>query len=205
VGYSAEYRDNETNASLLRSLADLPAGEDEQLTGLWVEEGLEAVSGSETIAQNPFRRDLPRAVAPQSIWPWLIVVGACLFWGDVFVRRVQVNFEWLTPLLARARDILLRRQRPVAVPETMSRLRSRKQEIGQQIETQKAATRFQLNEPDSAIAPPPVVGQETTTAPPSRSSEPSLGQQDDTEQESYTERLLKAKKQVWRDQNEDKK
>ena len=45
-------------------------------------------------------------------------------------------------------DIVLRRERQVAAPETMARLRSRKAEVDRSIESRRAATRF---EPDAAL------------------------------------------------------
>ena len=70
------------------------------------------------------------------------------FLADVFVRRVQINLQWLVPIWTRLLDIVLRRERQVAAPETMSRLRSRKAEVDQSIESRRAATRF---EPDAAV------------------------------------------------------
>jgi hypothetical protein len=201
VGYSAEYRDNETNLALLHSLAKIPAGKGP--AGDFTEEGLAAVALAEKIAQIPFRRDLPPAIMNQSIWPWLVVLGSCLFWGDVFVRRVQVNFEWLLAALGRAWDAILRREREVAVPETMSRLRTRKQEIGQQIEGRRTAARFEITDPTAATGPPPLEGGPAATIERPRQTEEL--KPDGQEPESYTERLLKAKKQVWLDRDEERK
>jgi hypothetical protein len=202
VGYSAEYRDNETNLSLLNSLAKIPAGDGP--AGQLAKEGLAEASQASQVALNPFRRDLRPAVTNQSIWPWLVVAASCLFWGDVFVRRVQVNFEWLWAALARSWDAMLGREREVAVPETMSRLRSRKQEIGAQIEGQRATARFEITDPTAAAAPPPLEGPATPAAPRPTAAPPGM-KPEGPQAESYTERLLKAKKQVWRDRDDDNK
>jgi hypothetical protein len=154
------------------------------------------------LAVNPFRRDLPQAVATQDIWPWLVLAASCCFFGDVFVRRVQVNFTWLTPIWTRAVDVILRRERQEQAPETMSRLRSRKAEVDQSIESRRAATRF---EPDEALPVDPnaldaAEAKPTTAAPPTTPTAKPVAEQ---EQEDYTSRLLKAKKQVWRDRPKD--
>jgi hypothetical protein len=205
VGYSPEYRDNETNTSLLESIARIPAGETDGPAGQYVEEGLAAAAGDRELAENPFRRDLPQAVTNQSIWPWLVVAAAALFWTDVFVRRVQLDLTWLWAALARVRDRVLRRQLAVPEPATMSRLRSRKQQIGEQLEGRRAAARFQLDEGDTrqpSSAPLFGLAQDqperptpSTTAPESRP--------DAAREESYTERLLRAKKQARRDRDEE--
>lgn len=205
IGYSAEYRDNETNMALLASLAKLVARNGE--AGVLVESGLDTEQMERMLEANPFRRDLPLAVSNQSIWPWLVMLSSCLFLADVFVRRVQVNFLWLLPALATARDFVLRRERPVPVPETMSRLRSRKAEIGEQIESRRASARFEASEEHLAET----AGQElpaaaTSQHPPTQQSDkPSLEKTDEPQEESYTERLLKAKKKVWHDRDQDAK
>ncbi len=200
VGYSAEYRDNETNLALLKSLANMPAKNG--LPGQLVDVGLGLSQPKQLLAANPFRRDLPPAIANQSIWPWVILLGSCVFFADVFVRRVQVDFEWLMPMLARTRDWVLRREKAVPVPETMGRLRSRKREISKQIEGRRAATRF-----EEPIDLPPetsdAVAQASASAPTSkpRPQKPVSETPDEAAGPSYTERLLKAKRQVWQDRD----
>jgi uncharacterized membrane protein len=199
VGYSAEYRARETNVPLLESLAALPAAGGPP--GVFVSEGLEAAIADGDSEQNPFRRDLKPATADRSIWPWLVVAASCLFWGDVFVRRVQVDLSWLSPALARTRDFVLRRQAAPAMPETMSRLRSRKRQLGNEIAQRRSAVRFESSEAPPAGAAPPVVAAATPelAAPAVR---PPTNEPDSAPAESYTERLLKAKKQAMRDRND---
>jgi uncharacterized membrane protein len=200
IGYSAEYRENETNEALLQSLLEKPG--DAQPAGNLVETGLDMSKMEELMESNPFRHDLPPALANEPIWPNLLVLASCLFFADVFVRRVQVNWQWLTPLWGRVLDKVLRRQPVVKTPETMSRLRSRKQEIGQQIESRRSAARYEG--PHVAEAPP-VASLPTTKETPAPSQTPPP-ETESPPQESYTERLLKAKKQVWQDRNpQDKK
>ncbi len=89
-----------------------------------------------------------RRCRAQDIWPWLVLAASCVFFGDVFVRRVQVDLQWLVPIWTRLLDIVLRRERHEAAPETMARLRSRKAEVDRSIESRRAAARF---EPDAAL------------------------------------------------------
>jgi uncharacterized membrane protein len=207
VGYSDEFRDRETNMPLLESLAKLPTkgGKPGELM-----EPLPDVrkNGAEPnfdaqLAVDPYRRDLPRAVSSQDIWPWLVMMGSCLFFADVFVRRVQISLEWLAPVWGRFVEIVLRRKRSVAAVPTMERLRSRKADIERSIETRRAATRF---EPDPTVAAEaakqtPLVTRPTAGPQPVG---PPKAEADKPAEESYTERLLKAKKQVWKDRGEEK-
>jgi hypothetical protein len=146
---------------------------------------------------------LQQVVATQDIWPWLVLAASCCFLADVFVRRVQINLEWLVPIWTRVLDIVLQRERHEASPETMSRLRSRKAEVDQSIESRRAATRFEL---DAAVPidPNAIAAAEARptlpAAPPTQAAKPVA----ETEQEDdYTSRLLKAKKQVWKDRPPD--
>jgi len=208
VGYSDEFRNRETNTPLLESIAELKAkkGEAGKLLPPLPELPDDAAKAEQKLNQhlavNPFRRDLPQAISSQDIWPWLVLAASVCFFGDVFVRRVQIDLKWLVPVWTRFLDIILRRERQEASPETMSRLRSRKAEVEQSIESRKAATRF---EPDAAAAVDPNVldaaeAKPTTTPTPTA---PATKATEEQEGEDYTSRLLKAKKQVWKDRPQD--
>lgn len=206
IGYSDEFRDRETNSTLLKSIAELPAkqGESGQLLPPLpdVPEDSERAEQSlqPQLSVDPFRRDLPQAVATQDIWPWLVLVGSCVFFGDVLVRRVQFDWRWLAPFWNRFSEVVLRRERHEAAPETMARLRSRKAEVDQSIESRRAATRF---EPDATIPidPHAIHAAEAKATTPRTPAAPAPQAAADTaeSQNAYTLRLLQAKKQVWRD------
>jgi uncharacterized membrane protein len=213
IGYSDEFRDRETNDTLLKSIASLTAKESEpgkylpELPNVPedVEQAQQALEPQ--LAVNPYRRDLPQAVSTQDIWPWLVLLGSCVFFADVFVRRVQVDWSWLAPFWARFAEVVLRRERQVAGPETMSRLRSRKAEVDRSIESQRAAARF---EPDATI---PIDPNAVQAAEAKRAEGPATVPlvrpkvEAESPEDAYTSRLLKAKKQVWRDRglNQDQK
>lgn len=209
VGYSNEFRDRETNTPLLKSIADLPAkkGEPGKLMPPLPIVPAESEKAEQQLqaqlAIDPFRRDLPQAVSRQDIWPWLILAASCVFFGDVFVRRVQVDLKWVVPIWVRFLDIVLRREHQVASPETMARLRSRKAEVDQSIENRRAAARF---EPDAAmpVDPKAIAAAEARPTSPGMPDAPTAKPVAEAEEDSYTSRLLKAKKQVWKDRSEDR-
>lgn len=203
IGYSPEYRDHETNVPLLESLASLSAGEGPP--GVFVAAGLNGAatpSPDQPAAEPPpsaFRHDLPSVKSNQPIWPWIVVAASCLFWGDVFVRRVQVDLKWLPPMLAKARDRVLRRQVQAAPEETMSRLRSRKGEIADRIASQRAAARFEDERPvDSETDEAPPVAAVMVDAAPRKPKPVARPVEDAPKPASYTERLLQAKKDAQR-------
>ena len=61
------------------------------------------------LSVDTFRHNLQKAISVSDIWPWLIFTMACLFLGDVFIRRVQITWEWLAPVAAWFRKYVFRR------------------------------------------------------------------------------------------------
>ena len=191
VPYSAEFRDRGPNDALLGQLAAVqpkngPPGQ--TIENRSAPESLEKLH-----AVNTFRHDLPRASSSQEIWHWLILLARCVFLGDVFIRRVSINREWLPPLLARARDFVLRRQPGLVQPQFIERLKSRKAEVTDHLEQVRAATRFEMpTQPPADLKPLEELAPPPAAAPPGQ--QPSL--LPEKQEESYTERLLKAKKKA---------
>ncbi len=194
VPYSPEYRDRSTNEALLEELAELrPQG---GAAGRVIGSDLTPAALTQLLEVDTFRRDLPRAVEMADVWPWFLFVGAVLFFADVFVRRVAIDADMVRPLWSwiAAR---LGTDRDARAGEHLDRLRQRKEAVARELDGRRAQARFEpdeaaLAEPDdrgppfeSPAAGPPSPGR---SAPPS--TEPSV------EQESYTDRLLKAKREA---------
>jgi hypothetical protein len=194
VPYSAEYRDREENLALLTDIAGLtPAG---GKPGLLIEDPDKPIDDDQVIQRfNSFRHDLARATSPQDIWHLLLLVGGCLFFFDVFFRRVQISFQWLAPLIAQVREGLFQRE-PAPVPSTtMARLQSRKAEVSGQIQQRRAAARF---EPTLAADQQPLDDAATgDSAPPQPpKTEPGMAAEVEAEEDTYTGRLLEVKRKA---------
>ena len=142
VPYSDEFRDRGANDALLTQLAAVQPKDGPP--GQLIEDPAERRGMDKLLAFNTFRHDLPKATSRQEAWHWLLLVASCVFLGDVFIRRVSVNFAWLPPLLVRLRDFVLRRQPAPAQPQYIERLKSRKAEVAGHLEQLRAATRFEL-------------------------------------------------------------
>ncbi len=203
VPYSDEFRDRQTNEALLKSLAALEPKQGKP--GLLIEDANPNDTPTQQLTKllefDTFRHDLPPAMSSQDIWPLLLLVASCLFFGDVFVRRVAVNLDWLWPILYRVQDVLMRREKPVTPDVVMDRLRSRKAEVDDQLEQRRAATRFEPT-PDAAASSAVLEEQlPKPTAAPKPPSKADLGPE--KEAESYTSRLLKAKQKVWEERKKD--
>jgi len=192
VPYSDEFRGRQPNDPLLRRLADqTPEGGS---AGRLIEAPDQLESLGELLKVNTFRHDLRKATSSQDAWYYLVLGAACLFFFDVFIRRVQVSFAWVPAVAGRVGDIVLRRQPQAPQPETIQRLRSRKAEVGVRLAQFRASARFET--PPEIEADTDMLGEAGRPSAPAKGpSAPSLAPE--SEEESYTERLLRAKQKAW--------
>ncbi len=189
VPYSEEYRVRESNRALLASLADVkPSGGN---AGVLLP-SLEREQIDEALKTDPYRTGLKLARSVQDAWPLIALFAVTLFFFDVFVRRVAIDFGWV----ARGIGKLLGRDaiKDQREENRLRTLKAKKEAVGSDLERRRAATRF---EPDPEIKLDP--GNRSAPAP--DSSQPSIkkstagGLAPGSKQEkSYTERLLDAKK-----------
>ena len=205
VPYSAEFRDRETNTPLLTTLAKMkPKGGE---SGTVIDGELKKGSVDQMVAAvDTFRRTLPKAISSQDVWPLFLLISACLFLGDIFVRRVQVNFYWVPAALGSLRNRILGRPQEEVQDTRIERLRSRKAAIANQIDERRATSRFEEQYSPTANAPQrdlsevlDDVGAGGSTPEPQRPT--SAPQSPVEEQDTYTERLLAAKKRAMKDRN----
>ena len=192
VPYSSEFRDRETNRSLIEQLAGLtPVG---GKPGKIIEGDFSSDGSGSLLEANPFRRDLKAMISSRDIWPLLVVLTSCIFFADVFIRRVAIDFEWVEPLVAKLTG---GRNTDQTKDDRMERLRTRKREIEGQIDERRAATRFEP-EPDADInvevLDAEAAGDDSAKAP-RKSDKPGMTPAE-KEEETYTSRLLKAKKEA---------
>jgi hypothetical protein len=201
VPYSAEFRDRETNEALLITITGFePRGGE---PGDLVRGSMLPGRVDELLEANPFRHNLPKAVSSREVWPILLLLAACVFFCDIATRRVMIDLKWLVPPLLAVRNRLLGRAQEEAKDERLERLRSRKVEVGTKIDERRAAARFEP-QPDE---PPPDEPLEPVAAPEHRERPRPTDQARapvvEPEEETYTERLLKAKQQVWKDKRKE--
>jgi hypothetical protein len=138
---------------------------------------------------NTFRRDLPRALSVRDVWPWFVFVSAVLFFADVFVRRVAIGYDlfffWLPPIMRRFR----RTESSEEIQQSLERLRERKAEVSSDMAKRQVHSSLALDETENTsavIAPGPAMSDQKKTTMNDPATQP--------ENETYTDRLLKAKK-----------
>ncbi len=145
VPYSPEFADLESNTPLLRRLAEMTGGTfhteaEDDLRGL--------------LASDELFRDAPttvRALLP--FWYWLVFAAGLLLLCDVAVRRIAI--EWAEVRSASAKAWAGLRRQPEVAEESagLGRLLRRKAAVGEAIDRDRSARRFEPTGSPSEPAP----------------------------------------------------
>jgi uncharacterized membrane protein len=196
VPFSDEYRVRQANMKLLESLAaKRPQGGEPGSIG----PSLESDSLKTLVEFDTFRKGLPPAKSLSDIWPIVVLIGAGLFFADVFVRKVAVDFG--LPIRILAERLKLRQAKATQIDSErkgrLDRLRNTKSSTEEGIDKRRGTTQMQWeSEPNAkgtdavdafGSATPDAKTAESTSERPSMSAE---------EQQSYTARLLEAKRKA---------
>ena len=185
VPYSQEYSYLESNDVILQSLAAIT-------NGVVIEP-----AGAERSGYDAFRHDLPPQVRMYPLWPWLVFVAACLFLADVANRKIAFSLE---PIRRWREQYRARRQRELAEREQrLERLRRRKEALTTQWEQLKRTVpqeELVRDVVDTTATGPAAPEVEVTSVGSTPSDQPRDDSGEETP-ESYTQRLLAAKRKVW--------
>jgi len=195
VPYSAEFRQQRLNSALVDSLAALkPEGGE---SGEVIDGDFAIGRVEELLDVDTFRHTLPKAISSQHIWPILLVLCGLVFFEDVFVRRVTLGTEWI------GQGYRWVHGRIFGTPETeneedrMERLRMIKERATADYDERKSAARFEAGLDQtgetSAVDEELSAKMPTSSGPPKKAKAMEESSPDD---DSYTSRLLKAKKQA---------
>jgi uncharacterized membrane protein/Mg-chelatase subunit ChlD len=204
VPYSPEFGDRESDPALLASMAQMTVKDGP--AGVIIEDKTGKLTSPGLLAANSFRHDLPQAASVRDVWPNVLLIAGCVFFFDVLTRRVSLSLAWLPPLASGMSARLLRRERPAAPSEYLERLRSRKTEVTQGIEQQRAAKQFEPQADPKSDRPEALPNADVLESrqPPAGQPPASGVAPDKPEEESYTSRLLKAKKKAWEDRDKNR-
>jgi uncharacterized membrane protein len=133
VPFSNEYRVRKTNRRLLEEVVGLTpvGGQSGTLSN-----SLEPDSLKEILAIDPYRGGLAPARSLEDVWPLAVLLGACLFFADVFIRRVALD-----PMAATKEFFATRKIRSSskgdALQSKLDRLRTSKSDIASEIDRQR--------------------------------------------------------------------
>jgi uncharacterized membrane protein/Mg-chelatase subunit ChlD len=213
VPYSDEYRELRSNPTTLDNLATLTDGQ--SVSWKILPDG--RVDLPHTVGSaDHFRRD-PSLIIPSSfaaLWPSLLWLAACLFLGDVAVRRIAIDVDRIKEAAIKEWQ-RLRGQDTATASDYLEKLRSRKAEVDEQLDRSRgtAAVRTEVapelfpTEPASGSLGEPILeaGEMQQPRPRAeRTQAPGMAAgPKEPEKQSYTNRLLKAKQRVWEEREKE--
>jgi uncharacterized membrane protein len=202
IPYSPEFAETSSHPDLLEKIA-------QETNGKVYPETAEALDEAARLGEV-FR---PQAVQNQnvSLQPirnWLIVLAGLCLVGGIAVRRIAIEIGKLMTQAAVVWARLRGMRVPVAAaPQFLDRLKTRKSEIGEQLE-KKAARRFEAG--DQPVEAPPTASDaaaasQRPTAPRPPVDKPKLTPEQEQEAGDFASRLMRAKKKIWEERDKDKK
>jgi hypothetical protein len=213
VPYSDEYRELRSNPATLETMASVTNG---QVTYWKTLPDGRADWRRASDSTDHFRRDrnLTNPRGYSDLWPNLLWLAAVLFLGDVAVRRIAPDVDRIRKAVADQWQ-KLRGREVVPVTEYMEKLKSRKAEVGEQLDRSRAAVRFEAPPPDAGSTPAAPLNEPLLegTASPADLAKPKTGPAapglapdapKPGQPESYTNRLLRAKQKVWEEREKEK-
>jgi uncharacterized membrane protein len=194
VPYSAEFRERETNMALLQTLASLkPQGGE---AGELIRTDIVADRPEDLTLVDTFRATLAKAISSQDAWPLAALLAACLFLINIAVRRITIDPEWFAPAWRAVRRLWNREEEAQPVEARLERLRTLKAQVSGQLEERRAAARFEPR-PDADIGSPTLeeaMRDAAASADNPQRPQSTAAAQPQQEEETYTDRLLKAKR-----------
>src|SRR5207244_12109566 len=158
------------------------------------------------LVREVFRAGLPQFKNLQPVWFWLVFLTGVLLFFDVGVRRIAVQPAEAVAAATRVWERLRGRTgHEEQTPQFIDRLQSRKLQVSEALDQLRAARRF---DPGEQIAVAPRGADEVTAAGPrapvSRPSpQPQIAPESQQEASDYASRLLKAKKRVWQEREQE--
>ncbi|MCA9194245.1 MAG: VWA domain-containing protein [Planctomycetales bacterium] len=191
VPFSSEYRIRQTNFNMLEKISrQTPEGGN---VGN-LSEPLDEASFEALLKNDTYRGGLPRAMSLQDVWPWCVLIGAFCLFGDIFVRRVALDYAYPVKwLVQRIRGTTSKADTDRQA--SLQRLRSRKTEVSQAIQQNVAASRFEVDDQTvQAVNLDAVVPIDTHKHPRATTPNTPSMQQTDDKGDDYTARLLAAKR-----------
>jgi uncharacterized membrane protein len=212
IPYSPEFADNESNTALLEKLRDMTGGKtisEETLARAASSTDPAAETTRGELAKEVFRAGLPQFKNLQPVWYWLVFLTGILLFFDVAVRRIAVQPAEALAAAERVWERLRgRTSDQEQTPQFIDRLQNRKLQVSEALDQLRAARRFDAGEPVTAApgGADEAVATQPRTPPVSRPApQPQIAPEAQQEAADYASRLLKAKKRVWQEREEEKK
>jgi len=197
VPYSPEFADMESNTALLDKLREITGG-------LAIADDSQDMTRAAQTGEV-FRAGQSLTKSMQPIWFWLVLATAVVLFFDIGVRRIAIEPAEIRAAAGRIWDRLRGRVALAdGAPQFLDRLRSCKEQVGEQLDKGRAGSRFEGGDLPGREPPGPA-----STAPPTGPTKPAgpqpgLAPQKEQEAADFASRLMKAKKKVWEERDKGK-
>jgi uncharacterized membrane protein len=194
IPYSPEFAEMESNPGLLEKIKDLTGGKSYRDDADALEAGARAA--------DVFRATPQSHASLQPLWPWLVFLTALCLLLDVAVRRIAIQPEkvWADAVTQWQR-VRGQAHADEKLPEYIERLKSRKAQVGDTMDKQKAGRKFEAAQGTHVAAAPTVV---PTTQPEKPKAAPVKAPKQE-EEADFATRLMRAKKRAMEERDKDKK
>ena len=197
IPYSPEFAEMESNPALLVRLAEATEGKIYPDDSAGLEEAARAAEMFRPVPQTN--------LSLQALWPWLVFLTAVCLLLDVAVRRIAIQPEavWVKAVALWQR---LRGQARAEEPMSafIERLKSRKAEVDESIDKQKAGRKFEAAEGDGAKTTAPIVVPVAASDKPKTPPVQKAPAKQEAAEEDFATRLMRAKKKAMEDRDKDK-
>jgi uncharacterized membrane protein len=188
IPYSPEFAETDSNPGFLEKIRDLTGGK------AYAESRLAEAARSADV----FRATPQSHASLQALWPWLVFLTALCLLMDVAIRRIAIQPEMLwAKAVATWQKLRGQASADDKVPEYIERLKSRKAAVGETMDKQKAAKKFEAAETGAAM--PTVVPVTPVDKP-----KPAPKKVEKKVEEDFATRLMRAKKKAMEERDKDK-
>ena len=192
IPYSPEFAEMESNPTLLEKLSAMTGGKAYR----------DELAVLEDAARNSdVFRPVPESHASlQALWPWMVCLAALCLLFDVAIRRVAIQPETVWGKAVTLWDKLRGRASvEETLPEYIQRLKSRKAQVGETMDKEKAAKKFEPAAGMPSAEIPTVVPVKPIEKP-----KPVEKPKAEEAPEDFATRLMRAKKKAMEERDKDK-
>lgn len=194
IPYSPEFAEMDANPALLKRIADETGGQSYADSDAALQDA---------VAKAAVFRPVPESLSSlQPLWPWMIALAAVCLLFDVATRRIAIEPAAVFAKAGALWDRICRRAvEEEKLPEYIERLRSRKASVGESIDKQKAAKKF---EGTPGVQPIETASAAPAPAAPVEKPKPKPAETKKKEEDDFASRLMRAKKKAMEERDKPK-
>ncbi len=195
IPYSPEFAEMESNPDLLDRIAYMTDGK--------VYSDDDASLQAAATRSDVFRNVPDSHANLQPLWAWMVFLGAFCLLFDVALRRIAIEPEAVWAKAAAYWQHLRGQVKDdAAVPAYIERLKSRKAQVSESMDKEKASKKFEADASTPAPPAPTIASQAPPTEKPKAKPPAEKSKQEETD--DFATRLMRAKKKAMEERDKDR-